>query len=82
LKHFLSNLSGFIRELIAISEVLISMVACATMKVIAALSYPSSHNNKEKEIKVSIRGIVAGVEMWARWRTIVAALVSFDGKVV
>jgi hypothetical protein len=67
LKHFLSNLLGFIRKLITVSEVLLSTVACATMKVTITLSHPFSRNNEEEEINVSIRGTVVSVRMWAQW---------------
>jgi hypothetical protein len=65
LKHFLSSFSGLIREFTAVSKVFISTVASAAMRVTAALTYPSSYNNEEKEINISIRGVVAGVKMWA-----------------
>jgi len=82
LKHFLSSLSGLTRELVAVSEVLLSTVACAAIRVTAALSRPSGRNSAEEEINVSISGAAAGVEMWARWRAVVAALASFDGEAV
>jgi hypothetical protein len=82
LKHFLSSLSGLIRELTAVTEVLLSTVACAATRVTAALSRPSGRNSDEEEINVSISGAAAGVEMWARWRAVVAALASFDGEAV
>jgi len=83
-KHFLSSLSGLIRELTAVSEVLLSTVACAAMRVTAALSRPSGRNSEEEEeqINVSIRGAAAGVGMWAQWRAVVAALACFDGEAV
>jgi hypothetical protein len=67
LKHFLSSLSGLIRKLTAVSEVLLSTVACSAMRVTAALSRPSGRNSEEEEINVYIRGAAAAGGIWARW---------------
>jgi hypothetical protein len=83
LKHFLSSLSGLIRKLTAVSEVLLSTVACAAMRVTAALSRPSGRNSEEEEeINVYIRGADAAGGIWARWRAVVAALAGFHGEAV
>ncbi len=83
-KRFLSSLSGLIRELTAVSEVLLSTVACAAMRVTAALSRPSGRNSEEEEINVYIRGTAGGGGggIWARWRAVVAALAGFHGEAV
>jgi hypothetical protein len=84
LKHFLSSLSGLIRELTSVSEVLLSTVACAAIRVTAALSRPSGRNSEEEEeINVYIRGAAAAAGgIWARWRAVVAALAGFHGEAV
>jgi len=85
LKHFLSSLSGLIRELTAVSEVLLSTVACAAIRVTAALSRSSGRNSEEEEeeINVYIRGAAAATGgIWARWRAVVAALAGFHGEAV
>ncbi len=80
---FFAGLSGLIKELTAASEVLLSTVAYAAMRVTAALSRPSGRNGEEEEINVYIRdAAAAAVGMWARWRAVVAALGGLDGEAV